>query len=156
MSKTTILVVCAFAGAIILGTATLTPADPGNGIPARVSALESALADLADDFDAHNHDDDYVLAPAENLTLISGAVRANGTVARGKGFTSEYDGDGEYAVTFDEGTFSANPIIILQTWTIGVGTSVDFGLAGFSPDGFRVIMHSGEKAFFKFYAIGPQ
>lgn len=148
MSKTTILVVCAFAGAIILGTTTLTPADPGNGIPARVAALEAAMA-------THDHDDEYVAARAEDLTLIQGTVLSSGTIIKGEGFTVDYEGDGKYYVEFDESFPNAGgPTVILQTW--GPDVRINFGLGNFSSDGFRVYMLDKEPRSFKFIAVGLQ
>lgn len=146
MSKTTILLVCAFAGAILLGTTTMTPADPGNGIPARLSALEAAFA-------THDHDGDYVVAAHEKIALVKGSVRPNGVIRSGAGFTVEHEGDGTYYVEFDAGTFSSSPTVILQPWVPAEGQPKNHKLGAFSPDGFRVIMTSGEDTSFKFIAV---
>ena len=170
MSKTTILVACAFAGAIILGTTTTAPADPGNGIPARVSALESALADQADELSElsdlvetlatklteHDHDADYVRAPAEDLSIVKAVVVASGRVINGKGFTvtRSDEENGEYEIEFDEGTFSSQPAVYVQA----IGSVPEIAYIGLpvTADGFRVLISTGENHGFKFIAIGGQ
>lgn len=59
-----------------------------------------------------NAGDLFALGAGSDLRVVVGEVNANGTVARGSGFTSARSADGDYTVTFTPG-FSGVPFVVV-------------------------------------------
>jgi hypothetical protein len=154
MSKTTILVVCAFAGAVILGTTTTTPAAPGNGIPARVAALETAIADLADQLAEHDHDSMYVKTPGEPIAVIRGVINADASVRTGSGFVVTYEGDGIYQITYNADSFHGGVSPFVHA--LGPTPDLAFVTTPVNASGFRVKVATDGQQAFRFVSFGSQ
>ncbi len=94
-----------------------------------------------------------VTSPTEELALVRGAVRFDGAIFTGGGFTVTHQGPGAYLVVYDAGTFASTdmPTVIVQP--IGSG-----GVAEVSSEtyvGFTVSTGGGDRSF-KFIAVGPR
>ncbi len=93
-----------------------------------------------------------VVAPAEELAVVRGQVRFDGTIVSGAGFTVTHPSAGNYVVLYTSGTFSSTdmPTVLVQP----LGSSGTAYVDSETYVGFRV-MTGGNDQSFKFISIGP-
>jgi hypothetical protein len=94
-----------------------------------------------------------VTSPAEELALVRGSVRFDGTLFTGGGITVTHQGPGAYFVAYDAGTFASTdqPTVLVQP--LGSGGVAD--VTSETAVGFTVSTGVGDHSF-KFIAVGPR
>lgn len=106
-----------------------------------------------------------VAAPAEELRMVRGIVNADGSIAKGAGFTVARTATGKYTITFTNGTFSAEPAVSLAIYANGTNAGNLITLSdtagGKDATKFGVFcLNPGSTTFidskFEFTAIGPR
>jgi hypothetical protein len=94
-----------------------------------------------------------VTSPTEELALVRGAVRFDGTLFTGGGFAVTHQGPGAYLVLYDAGTFVSTDMPTVLVQPIGSG-----GVAEVTSEtsvGFTVSTGGTDRSF-KFIAVGPR
>ncbi len=94
-----------------------------------------------------------VTSPTEELALVRGAVRFDGTIFTGGGFTVTHQGTGAYLVTYDAGTFASTDMPTVLVQPLGAGGVANVGSETYV--GFTVSTGSDDRSF-KFIAVGPR
>lgn len=93
-------------------------------------------------------------------TIIHGRVNADGTIARGKGFTVSHPSTGSYTITFNP-PFIEIPAFIpaanLATFAVGNNCTVSSGALSTSSASVTIVVNSAltDRAF-EFIAIGQR
>lgn len=94
-----------------------------------------------------------VTSPTEELALVRGTVRFDGTLFTGTGFTVTHQGPGAYLVTYDSGTFASTDMPTVLVQPLGSGGAAD--VTSETHVGFTVSTGAGDRSF-KFVAVGPR
>lgn len=94
-----------------------------------------------------------VTSATEELALVRGAVRFDGTLFTGGGFTVTHTGPGTYLVLYDSGTFASTDMPTVLVQPMGSG-----GVAEVTSEtyvGFNVSTGGADRSF-KFISVGPR